>query len=99
MKTTTLQIESITGAELLNEIEAMLEKSRPGGDYLTPSDLKFLTKEQAAEVLRGSTAFIDSLIAQAELQPFFPYKNRPSTIRFRTADVLKLKAQGKTGRK
>lgn len=98
---TVTQIQGIEAAQLFDEFEQLKELIRCGlsGDAITPDDLPWLGKEEAAMVLRCSAGYIDTLVQRAELQPHYPFTKRPATVRFRTEDVLKLRAAGKTGRR
>ncbi len=60
---------------------------------------RWLTREQAAELLEGSRAFIDRLVRDGRLRPYYPYTDRPGTIRFKYEDVTALRNAGVRGRK
>lgn len=94
---TVIQIKC-TPDELIEKLRAALDLTRTSKERQTGtlSELvPYVTKNQAARILKCSAAYINRLEASGDL----PRQDTPRAEKYRMEDVLACLAQGKTGRK
>lgn len=94
----TLQLINMTPSDLAEIVVRKLsDKATLGSDEGTTlaKYVPFVTRQQAADILRCSTAYIATLIDQGDLQEH----DRKSSARIKTVQVWKCLQEGKTGNK